>query len=263
MGYFQSKMSLAQNIDQLFFSKQAKLRDEYYRLFASVFSNPEEVKNIVKFLFTKNAGYTRSEIVEKTGIKDGGTLSKNLNALIASDFIIKYIPFGKGKREHYKLVDPFCLFYLHFIEKKKEVSSDFWQNNLSSQQVVAWRGFAFENVCFNHISQIKRALGISGVITKQSAWFRKSDDGAGTQIDLLVIRNDNVVNMCEIKYYGDEFTVNKDYYRLLLGRQEILAAEVSPRMSVHNTLITTFGAKYNEYSSIFTNVITLDDLFAE
>jgi len=263
MGYFQSGMSLAQNIDNVIVSKSGKLRDEYNRLFASIFSNPELMKEIVGVLYTRNAGYTRSEIVEKIGINDGGTLSQSLNALIASDFVVKYIPFGKGKKEHYKLIDPFCMFYLHFVDKKKELDDKFWQQNISTQQVVSWRGFAYEGVCFNHISQIKRALGITGVITTHSAWSKRSDDVEGMQIDLLISRNDNVVNMCEIKYYGDKFVVDKGYYQVLLHRQEILSKELSPRVSIHNTLITIFGLVYNEYSSIFSNVLTLDDLFAE
>lgn len=261
MNYFQSGMSLAQNIDNIFFAKNGKLKDEYNRLFASIFSNPELMKNIVGILYTRNAGYTRAEIIEKTRMKDGEVLSKSLNALIASDFVIKYVPFGKGKKEHYKLIDPFCMFYLHFVEGKKKIDENFWKQNISSQQIVSWRGFAYENVCFNHIQQIKKALGISGVVTTHSAWSKRSDDEEGAQIDLLISRNDNVLNMCEMKYYSDEFVVNKEYYQVLLHRQEILKKEISRKISIHNTLITTFGLTYNEYSGIFSNVITLDDLF--
>lgn len=263
MNYFQSGLSLAQNIDNMLFHKQGKLREEYHRLFASIFSNPETIKTIIGFLYTRNAGFTRSEIAKKTGIQDGGTLSQNLNALIASDFVIKYIPFGKGKREHYKLVDPFCLFYLHFIHKKQNVEENFWQQNITSHQITSWRGYAYENVCFNHIPQIKRALGISGVITSHSAWSKRKDDEAGAQIDLLISRNDNVINMCEIKFYSDKFTVEKEYYQVLLHRQKLLAKEISPKFSIHNTLITTFGATYNEYSGIFSNIITMDNLFQD
>lgn len=167
MGYVNPGMSLAQNIDNMFFKKNAILRDEYNRLFASVFVNPEAVKKIVQLLFTRNAGFTRKEIVEKLEITDGGRLSSNLNALISSDFITKYVPFGYGKREeHYKLVDPFCMFYLHFIWNQKNINEKFWQQNVTVASVAIWRGFAFENVCFNHVEQIKRALGISGVVTE-------------------------------------------------------------------------------------------------
>ena len=261
MNYFQSGKSLAQNIDNIFFHKQGKLKDEYHRLFASIFSNPEAMKRIVEFLQTRNAGFTRSEIANGIDVKDGGRLSQSLNALIASDFVVKYIPFGKGKREHYKLVDPFCLFYLHFINKKEKLEENFWQQNITSPQITSWRGYAYENVCFNHIQQIKKALGISGVITNHSAWSKRKDDTEGIQIDLLISRNDNVINMCEIKYYSSDFTVDKAYYQVLLHRQELLSKEIAPKVSIHSTLITTFGLSYNEYSGIFSNVITLDDLF--
>ena len=261
MGYINPKMSLAQNIDNLFFNRDAVLRDEYNKLFASIFTNPDVVKKIVSLLYTRNAGYTRKEIVEKLKITDGGSLSKNLNALISSDFVIKYVPFGFGKREeHYKLIDPFCIFYLHFIEGQKN-GEKFWQQNVTSASISSWRGFAFENVCFNHIEQIKFALGIPAVISETSAWSKKEDDTDGVQIDLLINRNDNVINMCEIKYYSGPFKVDKEYYAKILGRQTILSEKVSPKTSIHSTLITTFGLADNEYSSAFVNTVTLEDLF--
>lgn len=262
MGYVNPKLSLAMNVDNLFFKKGAVLRNEYDRLFASIFTNPDAVKNIVQLLNTRNSGYTRKEIVEKLKITDGGRLSSNLNALISGDFIIKYVPFGCGKREeHYKLIDPFCIFYLHFIMGQKKSNEKFWQQNTTSASVCTWRGFAFENVCFNHIEQIKFALGIPAVITETSAWSKKEDDTQGTQIDMLISRNDNVINMCEIKYYSGPFKVDKEYYTKILRRQEIVSESVSKKMAVHSTLITTFGLVNNEYSGAFINTITLDDLF--
>lgn len=227
-----------------------------------MFINPDAVKNIVQLLYTRNAGYTRKEIVEKLNISDGGRLSRNLNALISSDFVIKYVPFGFGKREeHYKLIDPFCIFYLHFIAGQKKVLEKFWQQNATSASISSWRGFAFENVCFNHVDQIKYALGIPAVITETSAWSKKEDDTEGIQIDLLITRNDNVINMCEIKYYSGLFKVDKVYYAKILQRQSILTEKVSPKISIHSTLITTFGLVNNEYRGAFVNTITMDDLF--
>lgn len=263
LGYMDKELSLAQNVDKLFFSRNGALRNEYDRLFDSVFTNPDAIKAIVRLLYTKNAGFTRKEITERLKITDGGTLTKNLNALLASDFILKYVPFGFSKREeHYKLTDPFCLFYLHFMQSQTKTNERFWQQNVNAQPIVTWRGFAFENVCFNHVDQIKKALGISGIIASSSAWSKKGGDEEGTQIDLLLMRNDNVINMCEIKFTSEEFSVDKAYYRLLLARPDRIKEAVSPKMSVHSTLITVFGLKRNEYSSVFTNVITLDDLFS-
>ena len=262
MGYMKRQLSLAQNIDNMFFIKGAQLRDEYNRLFSSVFDNPDRVKEVVAFLSRRNAGYTRDEIAAYLEISNGGTLSVILSALVASDFVIKYVPFGLSKRKvHYKLVDQFCLFYLKFVEGHDSLSEGFWLQNLSSQNIVTWRGLAFENVCFNHISQIKNALGISGVKTTQSAWSKRGDDEEGAQIDLLINRADNIVNLCEIKFYNDLFTVDGDYYRVMMRRQSLLEPYLKRGMGIHNTLITTFGLFRNKYSGVFTNVVTLDELF--
>lgn len=262
LNYLERGMSLAQNIDSLFFAKNAVLRIEYDRLFASVFKNPEIVKKTVEFLATKNIGYTRGEIADHTGLTNGSALTEVLTSLMVSDFVVSYIPFGEGKRsEKYKLVDPFCLFYLKFVKNSNTLNEDFWLTNVSAPSIVAWRGYAFENVCFNHIGVIKEALGISGVITKQSAWSKNDEDGEGTQIDLIIERKDNIVNMCEIKFCGDEFLVDKGYDRKLRNRKSILQNNISKRYGVHGTLITTYGVKENEYRWAFERVITMDDLF--
>lgn len=263
LNYFKRGQSLAQNIDRLFFAPNAILRDEYDRLFASVFSNPEEMKRIVKLLSKRHAGYTRQEILQKTNIADSGSATKMLNALQASNFILKYQPFGKGKREEsFKLTDQFCWFYHHWVETHGNMAADFWMQNIQSQSVTSWRGIAFEEVCMAHIQQIKAALGIAGVSSEQSAWAVKGDDEKeGTQIDLLINRKDNVVNMCEMKFYAEEFTVTKSYERKLTHRQILLSEKVNRRTVIHPVLITTFGLTYNEYSGVFNHTITMDDLF--
>lgn len=261
LSYYQRGLSLAQNVDNIFFSTNAPLKDEFKRLFNSIFVNPDMMISLVKAIGAKHYGCTISEISEASGISRGGTLTKALSALIASDFIIKYIPYGIKKEEHYKLVDPFCNFYLRFIENQKEISKDFWLSNVESQNIVSWRGIAFENVCFNHISQIKKALGISGVSTSESAWSKQKGDEIGTQIDMLIVRKDNIVNMCEIKFYSSEVAVDKNYDKVLRNRVLLLSSKLSRKMSISSVLITTFGLKYNEYSGDFDNVILIDDLF--
>lgn len=262
LSYYQSGLSLAQNIDTIFFNSNAPLKEEFYRLFAAIFNNPDTMISIIRAINSRRAGCTRAQIADITGIQRGGSMSNALSALIASDFIIKYVPFGSNKREpYYKLVDPLCIFFLKFVEHNDSLSNDFWLINIQSQNIISWRGLAFENVCFNHIEQIKKALGISGVSTRQSAWSKHSDDEPGAQIDMIIERKDNIVNLCEIKFYGDEFVVNKSYDKTIRSRIALLSQEISPKMAIHSTLITTFGLKYNEYSGDFVNVIGLDDLF--
>lgn len=263
LSYFDSGRSLAQNIDNLFFVKNAKLHDEFDRLFASVFSRPEEIKKIVKLLSKRHSGYMLEEIAQKTGISIGGSLSNMLKALIASDFVLRYVPFGCSKREvHYKLVDPFCIFYLRYVPENSSYVTSFWQQNQSSQSIVSWRGFAFEEVCLLHIDQIKKALGIMGVSTQQSSWaLRGNDEEEGMQIDLIIQRADHIVNLCEMKFYGEDFTVDKSYYKKIDHREKVLTERLSRKETVHPVLITTYGITYNEYSGIFQNVITIDQLF--
>ena len=115
------RLSLAQNIDRLFFEKRARFGDEYDRLFASNFGSPESMKAIVNVLYIQKYGYTRKELSDIAGLPTGGALTAGLKALEASDFIEKYVPFGKGKREaRYRLIDPFCLFYLHFVSEDRK-----------------------------------------------------------------------------------------------------------------------------------------------
>lgn len=262
LKYFEKNLSLPQNIDKIFFAKNSGLKDEYNRLFSSLFTNSEIMKSITYALSTKRRGLSRKELTDYVGITDGGDLSKQLKALINGDFITEYCSFGNEKETLYKLTDPFCNFYLEFMKKMKSAGKKNWINIEKSPQVRTWKGYAFENVCWNHIDQIKAALGISGVVTTETLWSKRgSEDTNGTQIDLIIVRNDNVVNMCEIKFYSDEFDVDKEYH-LDLDRRKRLLQEMIPRKAVvHSTLITTFGIKRSGYFGDFVSVISMDDLF--
>lgn len=265
MNYLAPEYSLPQNINAMFFENDAPLKDEFVRLFESVFTSPEELIRIVRFLATKRCGFTREEITKGIDVNDNGDWSKQLNALIASDFVDKYVPFGESKRNpHYKLIDPFCLFYLRFVEGQSSMDSEFWMHIVRSQSIYNWRGLAFEDLCLRHIKQIKRALQIGNVDSTQSAWAVTGDDEKeGTQIDLLIQREDNVVNLCEMKFYGEEFSVGKDYHKKLINRANRLQERLSRKEVVHPILVTTYGLKRNEYSSYFVDTVTFDELFSQ
>lgn len=257
------QLSLAENVDQLIFAPHATFRDEYDGLFSSSFSNPETMKLIIEKLYTRRGGYARKELSAIPEMPTGGALTAALNALADSDFIEKYVPFGAGKRETcYRLIDPFCLFWLHFVKGQQISNETYWVRHQFTPAVAAWRDLAFENVCFHHIPQIKRALGIRGVVTSQAAWILH-DQEKGSQIDMLIERNDHVINACEIKYSSDAFTVDKAYYRELQSRQETLLKHISRRSAIYQTLISTYGLHRNEYAGIFTQIVTLDDLFEQ
>jgi len=255
-------MSAAQNVDTLFFAKKAKLHDEFDHLFNSTFSNPEQTKSVIRFLAGRHTGYSREEISKCVHLQ-GKELTRLLRSLEAGDFIAKYQPFGNtGRQILYRLIDPFCIFWINQAEGKNR-SEHYWQEQSSRASVNGWRGVAFEELCMNHIPQIKAALGISGTPSVESAWTLKgTDENQGAQIDLIIRRKDNLVNVCEMKFYQDVFSVSEDEERKLRHRMAVVSEQLKNRESPQLTLITTFSLKPGIHSTIFVHTIVLDDLFA-
>lgn len=262
LNCFNPTLSFAQNIDVLFFSKRAKLSDEFERLFNSIFDNAEGCMKIVRTLGKRHSGYTREEIAKMSGINPNGDFSRMLKALIGSDFIIRYIPFGLSKREeHYKLADCFCWFWIHFKESMNIADPDYWQHHIKESEISSWRGLAFEEVCLQHIHQIKMALQIAGVSSKQSAMIiRGNDHTEGLQIDLLIDRADDVVNICEMKFSKSDYAVTKSYHSRLLKRISALEG-LNPEKTFHLTYVGISPLFHNEYSDLFISRITAEELF--
>lgn len=262
LSYFKKGLSFEGNTDQILFGKNPRLKDEFNRLFNAIFGNPEDCKKIVRLLAKRHIGYTREEIAQKTGLPLGGGLTDILSALIESDFVLRYTPYGKpGNVEYYKLIDNFCLFWLKHVEPNHSAIS-FMSDHITSDIMKSWRGVAFEEVCWQHIAQIKRALEIGGVRSSLLAWSVKGDDTKeGVQIDLLIVRDDNVVNLCEMKFTGDVYSIDKDEEAKLRNRIEALKNTLTSRQTVHLTMVTTYGIAYGKHSGIVQKLVTMDDLF--
>ena len=262
ISYFQKGQSLEGNIDRILFGRNPRLKDEFNRLFNAIFGNPEDCKKIIRLLATRHSGFTREEIAKATGLPLGGGLSDTLLALTESDFVLRYIPYDKpGNAEHYKLIDNFCLFWLKYVEPNLSDAS-FMTDHITSDIMKSWCGVAFEEVCWQHIAQIKHALEIGGVKSSISAWSLKGDDGQeGAQIDLLIIRDDNVVNLCEMKFTGIAYTIEKDEELKLRNRIEALKKTLKQKQTVHLTMVTTYGVAYGKHSGIVQKQVKMDDLF--
>lgn len=260
LRYFQKGKSFPANVDGLLFGKKPRLTDEFNRLFAAIFSNPEDCKSIVRLLSGKHSGYTREEISRATGIPLGGGLSSMLSALAESDFIMRYTPYGESV-ECYKLIDNFCSFWLKYVEPQGKNPS-FVRDNITSDIMSSWKGVAFEEVCWQHIEQMKKALEISGVNCSVSAWSQKGDAKEnGAQIDLLIVRTDNVVNLSEMKFASTKYVLDKSEAERLQHRVEALKATLSPKQTVHLTMVTTYGVAQGKYSGIVQREVVMDDLF--
>ncbi|MBR5258975.1 MAG: hypothetical protein IKV48_00575, partial [Eggerthellaceae bacterium] len=180
-------------------------------------------------------------------------------------FVRSYRAFGKKKRGSlYQLVDNYTLFYYKFLEGGNS-DERYWENSAGSGGRSAWCGLAFERVCLEHVPQIKRALGISGVITEVGAWSCKADPDNGvygSQVDLLIDRRDQIVNLCEMKFAADDFTITKDVEESLRHKVSDFKALAKTRSAVHVTLVTTYGVKEGKYSGAVQSVVTSDDLFS-
>ncbi|GHS96209.1 ATPase [Bacteroidia bacterium] len=252
--------SLAQNIDALCFAKKGALQEEFSSLYASLFRHSENHVKVVEVLGKKAKGLTREEIIKASKLQGGG-LTKTLEELEQCGFIRKYNAFDKkNKYSLYQLIDFYTLFYLNYIRHHKHGDEHFWTNFVDNAQHRAWSGYAFEQVCLMHIKQIKSKLGIAGVLTYTASWrSQKSDPGA--QVDLLIERNDNVINLCEMKYALKEFTIDKKYEENLRNKKAAFIEETKTRKSIHLTMVSTYGVKRNEYSGIIQSEIKMDDLF--
>ena len=258
LGLISRRMSMAQNIDVLLFDEKGALSHEFERSFQSLFRKPQKHMAVIRALEKRRMGMTRQEILEETEIADGALLTKTLSELVECGFIRKYQGFMKGsKGVFYQITDPFTLFCLTFLEKKKASS---WMKHMGTPGYYAWCGLAFETVCLNHVAQIKNALGISGIESAEYAW-RSSKAVPGAQIDLLIDRADNVINVCEMKYSSSPFEIDKDYAGILNHKMNAFRDETKTKKALHLTLVSAGGLSKGGYSGMVVNEIGMDDLF--
>jgi len=263
--YYLSKMirglSLSQNIDSMFFERNAELKNEFKNLYASLFRDAADYIKIVEALSKKAKGLTRSEILEATNLQSGGSFSEIMKNLESCGFIRRYSLPAKRKREAlYQLLDAYTLFYFKFLEKFDGHDEHFWSNTANSPQHNAWSGYAFEILMLIHSNEIKRALGISGIQSAIYAWHSENCQPAA-QIDLVIDRKDGIINLCEIKFSQTQFVIDKGYEENLRYKIASFKAETKTRKAVHLLMITTFGLQKNKYFSIAQREVILDDLF--
>ena len=266
LSLLSSKLSLSQNIDKLFFTEAGELWDEFEHLYNTLFTNSENYIKVVEALSHKRGGLTRVEIVEKTKLKGNGDLSAILKNLELSGFIRATNFYKKAKKDTlYQLRDYFTAFYFQFIKYNYGKDEHYWSNSTDNPSRRAWEGLIFEQVCKDHIFAIKQKLGISGILSEESAWFVRADKESGTsgaQIDLLIKRRDRVITICEIKFSSGEYQITKDFDLNLRNKVEQFKAETNCKESIQLVMLTTYGVKKNEYSSVIQKQIVMDDLFS-
>jgi len=269
LNYIKRGTSPLQIVSALCF--EGALVDEFQELYSSLFDKHERHVSVIQALAERLNGLTKAEISKKTGFSMGGGLNMILEELEQSGFILPIREFGNRKKEiRYRLIDEYSLFYLKWADRAKENNlrwqdEEFWKTLYSTSVGQSWSGYAFETVCFKHLPNIKKALGISGVLTSASGWVYKPPKGSkehGIQVDLLIDRADHCINLCEIKYSSKEFTINRAYDKVLREKKWTFVEETKTKKSVHLTLISPYGVnKKSLYFGTPDTVLTMDALF--
>lgn len=269
LSMLDNRQSLPQNLDRLFFKRDAELKKEYRRLFATLFKKPEPYMQIVQLLAESKKGLNREQLAEKLGQSNNGHLGDYLEDLVQCDFIRKYSIRDKkvsNKSAIYQLMDFYSLFYLSFIGKA-EVNEHFWTENLNTPIMNAWLGLSFERVCQAHVPQILKALRIDAISTNFYTWRsnpRKDEDNIlerGAQIDLIIERADHIINVCEVKYSESAYLLSKEEDDKIRNRLAVFQNQTGTRCALWPTFITTFGLADGMYSQSIPAQVVLDDLF--
>ncbi len=265
MSLMDKSKSVAQNVDLLFFAPNARLKYEFSDLYNALFKKACAHIQVVTVLATKGKGLTRQEIVKLAGVTDNGALSTVLEELEKCGFIRSYEPFGNiqkatDKRQKsdtiFQLIDFYTLFYFDFIAQNMFRDENFWTTSFNSPIHNTWSGIAFERLCLAHLPQIKKALGISGVQTTACSWRNSS-----AQIDLLIDRKDDTINVCEMKYSKGKYEINQSYEEKLNDRMETFVSDTGTKKTLLLTLITTEGVKQNTHSEGVQCEVVIDELF--
>ena len=257
-------LSAAQIIDKACFTKSGFLYNEFTDLYKALFDSADRHFKVIKALAAKPMGLNRNEIIKVCKLQSGGSTTALLEELSASGFITAYIPVGKKTKDSiYKLTDEYSLFYLKFMETNRSGGKGTWARLSDTPSWKSWSGFAFESICMKHIPAVKTALGINGIYSETAIWkSRGNSSNDAAQIDLVIDRRDNCINLCEIKFYENKFILDKKYAAALQQKKRIFKEETKTRKQLFITLITTTGIQANEHSlGLIDQHLALDNLF--
>lgn len=274
LNYIKRGVSAAQIIDRLCFQKEGILYNEFDKLFASLFENAALYIDIIRAIAQQRHGMSLVEIEKHcNSISSGGTLTNKLKELEDAAFIKEFVPLGHRRQgKYYRVIDEYCYFYLQWIEPlKKELTIDYddnqiWMTYVGTPKYYNWQGYAFESLCYKHINSIRHALNIHQGVSI-GAWRytpTKLENKQGAQIDLLFDRKDGVVTLCEIKYSGKPFVIDKLYAENLENKCAVYQEQTRTKKHLSIVFVTVNGLKANSYSEkLVDKFISLDTFFKQ
>jgi len=243
-------------IENLCFQKGAYLQDEYDQVFKSLFEENSYHQKIMDALSKGNkTGITRNALLKALGISSGGRFTDSLDELMQSGFVLEYNAYrNNSKTTLYRIYDEFCLFHLQFMVPFKGSK---WTHLFQKQEYKTWCGYAFETICLKHVQEVKKGLKCDQIESKNYSWHNNK-----AQVDLVIDRDDGVVNLCEIKFYNEAFSIDQGYLNRLRTKENQFRSATKTKKGIYTSMITTWGVKANQYSqAIVSSDLTMHSLF--
>jgi AAA+ ATPase superfamily predicted ATPase len=257
LSYLDAKLTIAQNINNIFFSLHSPLYGEYEALFKSLFyDRASNHRKIMDILISKQSGFTVSQLEENIEDIKISTLKSNIEELIDTGFIKpinKYTHISKHTK--YIVSDPFCNFFNKWVKplSKNDIANliDYFETKSISHDYIIWQGFSFEMVMIANIQLYLRQRGLSAAVKSIGYWdyVSNSSDEMGTQIDIIIEYIGNTYDIVECKYYNDQFSIDKFYAKNLKNKKEMFIKHgiKNKKYDLKVVMLTTYGTKINQY----------------
>ena len=275
LSYYDKEKSIAQNINDLFFSIDGLLYGEYEQIFKSLFHDKERFhKEVIDLLCETKTGVIFTDIAKKMKLSTSNPRLRNaINDLICCGMIISIQKIqSSSNNAKYIIADPFILFYNKWVSdlSKNAIakSSNHWESIQSSQAYAIWTGFAFEIICLTNIEMYLSVRGLSATFKNASYWsyvnpIKSIEGDKGAQIDILIEYENDVYDIVECKYYDKQFVISSDYKRNLQNKKDMFIKHgiKKKKFDLKLIMLTTYGtAKNSSYNDlpIFKD-ITLDE----
>jgi hypothetical protein len=265
-------LSATQLIELLAFQQQSLFFKEFDNLFSSLFTDSETYIELLRIIAKNRYGIDQKDLIKKSKtFSRGGGVVRKLTELEEAGFIISFTPYLHKKRGvYYRLIDEYTLFYLKWIEpvrntiQKQSLETGYWARQQKSAGWHSWAGYAFESICYKHLSPIRKKLNINPTAIA-NAWryaptAKSKEDGA--QIDLLFDREDDTITLCEIKYTDESFNIDKAYAANLKRKIDVFKEKTRTKKQIFFNMVSANNIKKTIYSEDMINgVVTLEDLF--
>jgi AAA+ ATPase superfamily predicted ATPase len=266
-------LSATQAIEQLAFSRNSFLFREFDNLYAAVFNNSENAIEIVRIMAERKYGIGQEELFRSVPhLSSGGRIISLLRDLEDIGFITSFKPkWHKKKGIYYKVADEYTLFYFYWIEPIKKdliskgIRAGYWEKIKDSASWKSWMGYAFEAICYKHLTQISKALNLSPTSLPATWQYvpKKGSVEQGAQIDLLFDRDDDSITVCEIKCSKNPFVIDKQYAKEMMNKVEVFKTRTKTTKQIFISMISANGIKPTMYSEeLVSSCATLNDLFA-